>query len=175
MVGLREVPEIVREGISLSGFPLVYESSPIEAILFYYIFFDIYIFYINYRITNCCNSEIGNRQMNTIKLVEGTHYRRRYNQPSPTPAKSKELVSYLFCDTSRYPDDAAHAAERVGRNKRCKGVVRLDKLMKHITTAHPDRIPAEGRSRLDMGFTMGNGGDVAPESPELTTVDDVRN
>jgi hypothetical protein len=87
VVGLREVPEIVREGISLSGFPLVYESSPIEAILFYYIFFDIYIFYINYRITNCCNSEIGNRQMNTIKLVEGTHYRRRYNQPSPTPAK----------------------------------------------------------------------------------------
>ena len=104
--------------------------------------------------------------MNKIKLVEGTHYRRRYNQPSPTPRKSRELVSCLLCDTSSYPDDADHAVERVGRNKRCKGVVRLDKLMKHITSAHPECIPAEGRSLLDMGFTMETGGDVALDSPE---------
>ena len=69
--------------------------------------------------------------MNKIKLVEGTHYRRRFNQPSPSTRKSRELVSCLFCDTSSYLDDEAHRVERVGRNKRCKGVVRLDKLVKH--------------------------------------------
>jgi hypothetical protein len=47
LVGLREVPEIVREGISLTGFPLVYESNPIEAILFYYtVSSAIFIYFI---------------------------------------------------------------------------------------------------------------------------------
>ena len=110
-----------------------------------------------------------------MKLVEGTHYRRRYHQPIPTPPKSKELVSCLWCDTSSYPDDAEHSAETVGRNKRVKGVMRLDKLMKHISKDHPECIPAEGRSLLDMGFTMDTGGEVsaAQHTPEHFAADDV--
>jgi hypothetical protein len=42
------------------------------------------------------------------------------------------MVSCLFCDTSSYPDDAEYGGERVGKQKRCKGVLRLDKLLKHI-------------------------------------------
>ncbi len=51
--------------------------------------------------------------------------------------------------------------------------MRLDKLMHHISKAHPECVPAKGRSLLDMGFTMDNGGDVAPDSPELSAADDV--
>ena len=91
--------------------------------------------------------------MNKIELVEGTYFRRRFHQPQPPPHKCKELVNCLFCDTSSYPDDEEHATERVGRTKRCKGVLRLDKLMSHIKDKHPECIPAEGRSLLDMGFT----------------------
>ena len=109
--------------------------------------------------------------MNKMKLVEGTHYRRRLHQPGPTPHKCKELVSCLFCDTSSYPDDAEQEVGRVGRHKRCRGVIRLDKLAKHINKTHPECIPAEGRSLLVMGFTMETGGDVPPPSLEMP-VDD---
>ena len=109
--------------------------------------------------------------MNKMKLVEGTHYRRRYHQPIPTPPKSKELVSCLWCDTSSYPDDAEHSAETVGRNKRVKGVMRLDKLMKHISKDYPECISAEGRSLLDMGFTTRRADD-GPNGPQLDVVDD---
>jgi hypothetical protein len=109
--------------------------------------------------------------MNKIKLVEGTHYRRRFYQPQPPPHKCRELVSCLFCDTSSYPDDEEHVAERVGRTKRCKGVLRLDKLTSHIKDKHPECIPAEGRSLLDMGFTTTRADD-GPNGPESTLVDD---
>jgi len=101
--------------------------------------------------------------MNKIKLVEETHYRRRFYQPQPPPHKCRELVSCLFCDTSSYPDDEEHVAERVGRTKRCKGVLRLDKLVSHIKNKHPECIPAEGISLLDMGFTTTRADDVMCE------------
>ena len=63
-----------------------------------------------------------------------------------------ELPIYI-CDTSSYPDDEDHVVERPGRNKRCKGVMRLDKLLIHIKAKHPESIPAKGRSLLQMGFT----------------------
>ena len=109
--------------------------------------------------------------MNKIKLVEGTHYRRRFYQPQPPPHKCRELVSCLFCDTSSYPDDEEHVAERVGRTKRCKGVLRLDKLVSHIKDKHPECIPAEGRSLLDMVFSTTRADD-GPNGPESTPVDD---
>jgi len=93
--------------------------------------------------------------MNKMKFVEGTHYRRRLHQSGPTPHKCKELVSCLFRDMSSYPNDAEHGViVRVGKHKRCKGVIRLDKLAKHINKTHPECIPAEGRSLFDMGSTM---------------------
>ena len=48
---------------------------------------------------NCIKLE--NRQMQ-MNLLEGTHYRRRFYQPSPLPHKSKEFVSCLFFDMSSY-------------------------------------------------------------------------
>jgi hypothetical protein len=98
--------------------------------------------------------------MNKMKLVEVTHFRRRLQQPSPTPHKCKELVSCLFCDTSTYPYDAKRGGVRVGTQKRCKGVICLDKLVTHTNKAHPECSPAEGRSLLDMDFTIGTSGDV---------------
>ena len=79
--------------------------------------------------------------MNKIKLLEETHYRRRLYQPLPPPQKCRELVSCLFCDTSSYPDDEEHVAERVGRTKQCKGVLRLDKLMTHIKAKQRPILP----------------------------------
>jgi hypothetical protein len=82
------------------------------------------------------------------------------------------MISCLFCDTSSYPDDAEYGGDRVGRQKRCKGVLRLDKLLKHIKDKHPESIPAEGRSLLAMGFTR-TGGDDRPNSPEMSAGDDI--
>ncbi len=47
--------------------------------------------------------------------------------------------------------------------------------MKHITSAHPECIPAEGKSLLDVGFTLETGGDVAPDILELPAGDDILN
>ncbi len=110
--------------------------------------------------------------MNKIKLVEGTHYRRRLHQFGSTPHKCKGLVSCLFSDTSSYTNDAEQGVVRVDGHKRCKRVIRLDKLAKHINKTHPEYIPAEGMSLLDMGFTMKAGGDVPPPSSEMP-VDDM--
>ena len=109
--------------------------------------------------------------MNKVKLLEGTHYRQRFYQPQPPPPKCRELVSCLFCDTSSYPDDVEHVVERVGRTKRCQGVLRLDKLMRHIKDKHPECILAEGISLLDMGFTMTRADD-GPKDPKLAPVED---
>ncbi len=106
--------------------------------------------------------------MNKMKSVEGMHYRRRLHQPSPIPHTCKELAGCLFCDTSSYPNDAEHGVVRAAsRQKRCKGVIRLDKLAKHINKTHPECIPADSLSLVDMGFTMEIGGDAAPNSPEM--------
>jgi len=78
----------------------------------------------------------------------------------------------LFCDNPSYPNDEDHVTDRVvGRRKRCKGVLRLDKLTKHIKDKHPECIPPEGRSIPQMGFTM-TGADASPHSPKLVPADD---
>ena len=120
-LGLGDVPKTVREGISLTGFSRVFEYTPKQGHVDY--IYHLSHIYINYKFVFIPNTEKDRRterieHMNKMKLVEGTHYRRRYHQPIPTPPKSKELVSCLWCDTSSYPDDAEHSAETVGRNKR---------------------------------------------------------
>jgi hypothetical protein len=41
-----------------------------------------------------------------VQLIEGTHYRRRENQPSPAPHKSKEAVDFLLSIDPGDDDDA---------------------------------------------------------------------
>jgi len=48
------------------------------------------------------------------------------------------MIICLFYDTSSYPNAAEYGGERVGTQKRCKGVLRLDKLLKHIKDKHPE-------------------------------------
>ena len=62
--------------------------------------------------------------------------------------------------------------ERVGMQKRCKRVLRLDKILKHIKDKHPESIPKEGRSLLAMVFTR-RGGDDRHNSPEMSADDDI--
>ena len=93
--------------------------------------------------------------------MEGKQYKRRFYQPSHVSHKSKELFSCLFCDASSFLDDGEHAGERVGRNKRCKGVLRLDNLMTHIKAKHLKCVHAKGKSLLRMSFTM-TGADDSP-------------
>ena len=108
-LGLGDVPKTVREAISLTGFPRVFEYTPKQGHVDY--IYHLSHIYINYKFVFIPNTEKDrrterNEHMNKMKLVEGTNYRRRYHQPIPTPPKSKELVSCLWCDTSSYPDDA---------------------------------------------------------------------
>ena len=86
-----------------------------------------------------------------MKLIEGTHYLRRLDQPSPHPIRAKELVDCLFC---RLPSDSEDEGVRAKiRRKQAKDGIRLDKLMQHFKVQHKGDIPSEGRSLLDMGFT----------------------
>ncbi len=55
--------------------------------------------------------------------------------------------------------------------KRCKGVLRLDKLMTHIKATHPECISAEGMSLLGMGFTI-TGADEGANVSATSPVDD---
>ena len=54
--------------------------------------------------------------------------------------------------------------------QRCSSA-RQSKLVSHIKDKHPECIPAEGRSLLDMGFTTTRA-DVGPNGPESPPVDD---
>jgi len=47
-----------------------------------------------------------------MKLVKGTHYRRRENQPSPAPHKSKEVVDCLLCGDPGDDDGNEHVAKK---------------------------------------------------------------
>ncbi len=57
-----------------------------------------------------------------MRLIEGTHYMQRDNQPSPAPHKSKEAVNYLLCSDPGDDDGNEHAARKrarpIGKNLR---------------------------------------------------------
>jgi hypothetical protein len=110
--------------------------------------------------------------MNKIKPFDGTHYRRRLYQPQHIPHECRELVSCLFCDTSSYPDDEEHVAERIDMTTRCKGVLHLDKLRTHIKAKHPECIPTEGRSLLGKDFTITGAKDYSTNVSEPSPVGD---
>ena len=49
------------------------------------------------------------------RLIEGTHYMRRENQPSPAPHKYKEAIDCLFC--SDHGDDGNEQVGHVRRKR----------------------------------------------------------
>ena len=105
-----------------------------------------------------------------MKLVEGTHYLRRIEQPSPHPKPSKEIVDCLFCAAPSDSDDD-DIRRRMQRKNTRKGF-RLDKLMRHFRCQHPSQPSTDVRTLLSYpGFsrsTVGPGTvDAAhPRSPD---------
>jgi len=101
-----------------------------------------------------------------MKLVEGTHYSRRLDQPSTVNFKTREYVDCLLCSAPSDSDD--ETVINNGRSaKHARQGIRLDALMHHYKAKHKDVFPAAGRSLLDMGFTLTNAGEVA-EAAEAT-------
>ncbi len=91
-----------------------------------------------------------------IQLIEGTHYRRRENQPSHAPHKSKEAVDCLLCIDPGDVDDV-HGDQTRRKRSRPIGInIRLDRFAAHIKSHHPDACGNGARSLLQMGFTRRN-------------------
>ena len=101
-----------------------------------------------------------------MKLVEGTHYSRRLDQPSSVNFKTREYVDCLLCRAPRDYDDEPVINNGRSANHVGKGI-RLDALMHHYKAKHKDAFPAAGRSLLDMGFTLTTAGEAA-EAAEAT-------
>ncbi len=85
-----------------------------------------------------------------MKLVEGTHYRRRLDQPSHNNYGSKDYVDCLLCGAPSDSDD--DIVRRKLTRKQVNQDIRLDRLMIHYKGKHRDAFPSEGRSLLDLGF-----------------------
>jgi hypothetical protein len=86
-----------------------------------------------------------------MQLIERTHCRRRKNQPSHAPHKSKEAVDFLLCCD---PGDDDDEELRNFRWKRPIGLnIRLGGFHKHMHSHHPDACRNGARSLLTMGFT----------------------
>ena len=90
-----------------------------------------------------------------MKPVEGTHYKRRLDQPSPHPIRAKEFVDCLFCELSSDSEDEGRHATLTRRQAR--DGIHLDKFMSDFKVKHKAHIPTEGMSLLDMGFTVSDG------------------
>ena len=94
-----------------------------------------------------------------MQLKEGTHYRRRLDQPSANTARCKEFVDCMFCGCpSDSPDDKR--LEKLKRKQIIDGI-RLDHLRDHYMKKHKHDLPSEGKSLLDMGFTRAGGSGAA--------------
>jgi hypothetical protein len=90
-----------------------------------------------------------------MKLVEGTHYRRRLDHPHPHP--SKETVDCLLCAAPSDSEDD-EIRRRMQRKNTRKGF-RLDELMRHFRCHHPSQSSTEGRTLLHYpGFSRATAG-----------------
>ncbi len=87
-----------------------------------------------------------------MKHVERTHYMRRLDQPSPQPIRAKEFVDCLFCELPiEFEDEERHATLP---RRQARDDIRLDTFMSHFKAKHKAQIPTEGKSLLEMGFTI---------------------
>ena len=96
-----------------------------------------------------------------MKFLEGTHLRRRLEQPSERNFGSKQFVDCLLCGVPSDSDDDI-AMRKLTRKQRNQGI-RLDKLMRHFKGKHRDAFPSSGRSLLDLGFTVSSAVDALKE------------
>jgi hypothetical protein len=87
-----------------------------------------------------------------MKLVEGTHYTRKLDRSSHNNYGSKEYVDCLLCGVPSDSDD--DIVKRKLTIKQVNQGIRLDMLMIHYKGKHRDAFPSEGRSLLDLGFTV---------------------
>ena len=88
-----------------------------------------------------------------MKLVEGIHYTLRLDQPSGSRTKAKQFVNCSFCvvPSDTEDEDRPHASLTL---KQVRDGIRLDHLLAHIKKKHKGHMPSEGRSLLDLGFTL---------------------
>ena len=103
--------------------------------------------------------------MIVMKLVEGTLYSRRLDQPSSVNFRTREYVDYLFCSVPSDSEDEPPIRKKSTNQARKR--IRLDNLLQHYKEKHKDAFPAEGRSLLDMGFIVA----VAVEAAKSTATD----
>ena len=99
---LRSLKAVISQLLNVYGFPISHSYTKMPRINDH---FDIFILIINtvlakfFKILSIFSSTM-------VQLIEGTHYRRRENQPSPAPHKSKEVVDCLLCIDPGDDDDA---------------------------------------------------------------------
>ena len=105
------------------------------------------------------------------QFTEGTHYRRRENQPSPAPHRSKEAVDCLLCSDPGDDDDAQVGNVRRKRSRAIGQNIRLDRLHAHMRTFHPDACRFGTRSLLTMGFGNRVGAGRLPLAPTTVSED----
>ncbi len=87
-----------------------------------------------------------------MKLVEGTHYRRRHELPTPTPHKSKEVVDCMLCSDPG-DDDIAQLGHVFRKRSRPIGQnIRLDRFHDHLKAHHPDTCRNRAKSLFELGF-----------------------
>ncbi len=100
--------------------------------------------------------------------MEGTHYLRREDQPSSVSFRTREYVDCLLCGAPSDSDDEPPTRNRSIRIQAQKGI-RLDTLMRHYKKKHKDVFHVEGRSLLDMGFTITRAVESAKADGDITS------
>jgi len=89
-----------------------------------------------------------------MQLKEGTHFKIRPQEHSPTPKKSKEVVDRMLCSDPGESDD--EVVEHVTHRKRSRPKgrnIHLDRLLHHMKKEHPDATRDGAKSLLKMGST----------------------
>ncbi len=97
-----------------------------------------------------------------MKLVEGTHYKRRLDQPSSVPTRAKEKVDCLICGVPSDSEDE-NVRSRL-TNKQVNQGIRLDKLLIHYKRKHREAFLVQARSLLDKGFSVAGAALISSEA-----------
>ena len=84
-------------------------------------------------------------------VIEETHYMRRLEQPSPAPKPSKEFVVCLLGGDPSLDNEEGRDARKRARTKGRS--IRLDMMMAHCKSEHPEATRDGNRSLLSFGFT----------------------
>jgi hypothetical protein len=151
-------------GRQLNGFPISHSYTICPRKYDHFAFIFTLRYTCSTRRVNAC-SYFCHILIAMMQLIEGTHYRRRENQPSPAPHKSKEAVDcLLWCDPG--DDDVEEIVNVPKKRSRPVGFnIRLDRFHKHLHSHHPDACRNGARSLLTMGSTQRANG-ISDNEPE---------